>query len=109
MTAIDRIRYLEMAIKESLRMHPAVPFTMRVATKPVNILGYDIPSQVSVWIQCLFCSNILALISSEFKMTNGIGRIQQNLILFDSMENPKLFLDLISLLDMDPKCALDKN
>jgi cytochrome P450 len=46
MLPILTVRYLEMAIKESLRMHPAVPFTMRVTTQPVNILGHDIPSQV---------------------------------------------------------------
>lgn len=40
---LNNMKYLEMVIKEALRLYPSVPFIARIATKDVEIAGYQIP------------------------------------------------------------------
>ncbi|KAF9794160.1 hypothetical protein SFRURICE_009537, partial [Spodoptera frugiperda] len=42
---LNRMRYLECCIKESLRLYPSVPFLSRYIKHEVDIAGYTIPSK----------------------------------------------------------------
>ncbi|XP_047121106.1 cytochrome P450 4C1-like [Schistocerca piceifrons] len=43
MQDLHNMKYLEMVIKESLRLYPSVPFIARRATQDIQIAGYNIP------------------------------------------------------------------
>lgn len=48
---ISKLPYLEAIIKETLRLHPPVPFLLpRKAERDVDIGGYTIPKDAQVWV-----------------------------------------------------------
>ncbi|RDY13857.1 Geraniol 8-hydroxylase, partial [Mucuna pruriens] len=48
---IDKLPYLQAIVKETLRLHPPVPFLLpRKADRDVDIGGYTIPRHAQVWV-----------------------------------------------------------
>ncbi|KAI1307666.1 Cytochrome P450 4V2 [Halotydeus destructor] len=48
---LSRLTYLEMVIKESLRLNPAVPTIVRKLSEPIEINGHLIPKDISVFMK----------------------------------------------------------
>nr|AVL92833.1 CYP450 [Locusta migratoria] len=48
MQDLQNMKYLEMVIKESLRLYPSVPFIARRATQDIQIAGYNIPESTTL-------------------------------------------------------------
>ncbi|KAL5714661.1 hypothetical protein ACHQM5_016592 [Ranunculus cassubicifolius] len=50
---LDKLEYLKLVIKESMRLHPVAPLIPRVSTKDININGYFLPKmskiQINTW------------------------------------------------------------
>ncbi|CAA2983193.1 premnaspirodiene oxygenase-like [Olea europaea subsp. europaea] len=49
-TDLQKLRYLKMVIKETLRMHTAVPLLPRASTKDSEVNGYFIPANAKVFV-----------------------------------------------------------
>ncbi|KAJ3084958.1 Cytochrome P450 3A4 [Quaeritorhiza haematococci] len=47
------LKYLDMTVKENMRLHPVVPFTIRVLRTPQNIMGFDLPAGQNVGLSIL--------------------------------------------------------
>jgi len=46
---ISHLPYLQVIMKETLRLHPPSPFILRESTEDNTIGGYDIPSKTQVF------------------------------------------------------------
>ncbi|KAK9126893.1 hypothetical protein Scep_015739 [Stephania cephalantha] len=47
---VPNLPYLQAIMKETLRLHPPIPFLARESTEDRNISGYDIPAKTAVFI-----------------------------------------------------------
>jgi len=47
---LDKFPYTTMVIKEALRLYPPVPFLARITEEPLEILGYEIPTNTEIFL-----------------------------------------------------------
>ena len=55
---IQRLSYMNMVIKESMRLYPTAPSTFRKLDRVSNIGGYDIPRNTIVMVGNLECLDL---------------------------------------------------